>query len=209
MISGKVVGSMARTPTDVLLPLGPRAFGLNGRRLGPRGVARETCARPVRLLVKLTGRDWFAIRIMSAPSASWIPWSRAVWIPPWIPPSMITKLRVMVIIPNEIAFLSSLRLPFLDAMYPTALENGRSGAESIRPDRPNTTAPRMTNPIGMSATSRYDTWNGVSLAASREPSVSMPKLTTTMIESGILLREFRAEGRIACIMLIRLADAAG
>jgi len=47
---GKVAGSMARTPTDVLLPLGPRAFGLNGRRLGPRGVARETCARPVRLL---------------------------------------------------------------------------------------------------------------------------------------------------------------
>src|SRR2546425_8110971 len=122
---------------------------------------------------------------------------------------MITKLRVMVIIPNEIAFLSNLRFPFLDAMYPTTLENGRSGAESIRPDRPNITAPRMTNPIGMSATSRYDTWNGVSLAASRDPTVSMPRLTRTMIESGILLREFRAEGRIAWIMLIRLADAAG
>src|SRR3989441_12525680 len=138
-----------------------------------------------------------------------MPWSRAVWTPPWIPPSMITKLRVMVIIPNEIAFLSNLRLPFLDAMYPTALENGRSGAESIRPDRPNTTAPRMTNPIGMSATSRYDTWNGVSLAASRDPTEIIPKLRRTMIESGILLREFRAEGRIAWIMLIRLADSAG
>src|SRR6266566_4978047 len=67
---GNVAGSIARTPTDVLLPLGPRAFGLNGRRLGPRGVASETCARLVRLLVKLTGRDWFAIKIMSAPSAS-------------------------------------------------------------------------------------------------------------------------------------------
>ena len=110
---------------------------------------------------------------------------------------MITKLSVMVIIPNEIAFLSSLRLPFLDAMYPTTLENGRSGPVSIRPDRPNSTAPRMTSPIGISATSRYDTWNGVSLAASSEPTVSMPKLTRTMIESGILFLEFRAEGRIA------------
>src|SRR5712692_7328753 len=122
---------------------------------------------------------------------------------------MMTKLRVMVIIPNEIAFLSNLRLPFLDAMYPTALESGRSGAVSIRPDRPNNTAPRVTSPIGMSATSRYDTWNGVSLAASSEPTVTMPKLTRAMIESGIRLREFLAEGRIAWIMLIRLAEAAG
>src|SRR5712691_11120420 len=122
---------------------------------------------------------------------------------------MITKLRVMVIIPNEIAFLSNLRLPFLDAMYPTALENGRRGAVSIRPDRPNSTAPRMTNPIGISATSRYDTWKGVSLAAYSEPTVSMPKLTRTTIESGIRFREFRAEGRIAWIMFIRLAEAAG
>src|SRR6266480_2390167 len=110
MIWGNVAGSIARTPTDVLLPLGPRAFGLNGRRLGPRGVASETCARLVRLLVKLTGRDWFAIK---------------------------------------------------------------------------------------------------SLAASSEPTVSMPRLTRAMIESGIRLREFRADGRIAWIISIRLAEAAG
>src|SRR3989441_9167795 len=163
----------------------------------------------VRLLVKLIGRDWFATRIMSAPRASWIPWSRAVWIPPWIPPSIMTKLRVIVIIPNEIAFLSNLRLPFLDAMYPTALENGRSGAVSTRPDRPKNTAPRMTSPNGMSATSRYGTWNGVSLVASSDPSVSIPKLIRTIMESGTLVREFLAEGRIAWMILIRLAEAAG
>src|SRR3989442_48398 len=113
MIWGNVAGSTARTPTDVLLPCGPRAFGLNGRRLGPRGLARETCDRLVRLLVKPIGRDWFAIRIMSAPSAS------------------------------------------------------------------------------------------------SEPTVSMPKVTRAMIESGIRFREFRADGRIAWIMLILLAEAAG
>src|SRR5712691_8212041 len=170
MIWGNVVGSTARTPTDVVLPVGPRAFGLK-RAVGPRGVARETCEKLVRLFAKLIGRDWFATRIMSAPRASWIPWSRAVWIPPWIPPSIMTKLRVMVIIPKEIAFLSNLRLPFLDAMYATALENRESGAVSIRPDRPKSTAPRMTKPMGMSATSRYDTWKGVSLAASSDPTV--------------------------------------
>src|SRR5216683_5682747 len=122
---------------------------------------------------------------------------------------MMTKLRVMVIIPNEIVFLSNLRLPFLDAMYPTALENSARGAVSARPDRPKSTAPRITRPIGMSATSRYETWNGVSLAASSDPSVSIPRLTRTMIESGTLLREFRADGRIAWIMLILLAEAAG
>src|SRR6267143_4797331 len=122
---------------------------------------------------------------------------------------MITKLRVMVIIPNEIAFLSNLRLPFLDEMYATALENGKSSVVSTRPDRPKRTAPRMTKPTGMSATSRYETWNGVSLAASSDPSVSIPRLTRTIIESGTLLREFRAEGRIAWMMLILLAEAAG
>jgi len=62
------------------------------------------------------GEGLVAIRIISAPSASWIPWSRAVWTPPWIPPSMITKLRVMVIIPNEIAFLITPDAPVLDAV---------------------------------------------------------------------------------------------
>src|SRR6267143_808549 len=122
---------------------------------------------------------------------------------------MMTKLRVMVIIPNEIAFLSNLRLPLLEAMCPTDLENSARGAVSPGPDRPKSTAPRVTRPIGTSATSRYETWNGVSLAASSDPSVSIPKLTRTMIESGILLLEFRAEGRIAWMMLILLAEAAG
>src|SRR5438128_12057175 len=117
MIWGNVVGSTARTPTDVLLPLGPSAFGLNGRRLGPRGVARETCEKLVRLLVKLIGRDWFATRIMSAPTASWIRWSRAVWSPPWIPPSIVTKLTVTGASPGVRAVLSNCRLPFLESGY--------------------------------------------------------------------------------------------
>src|SRR5207245_9653969 len=105
MIWGNVVGSTARTPTDVLLPLGPSAFGWNGRRLGPRGVARETCEKLVRLLVKPTGRDWFATRIMSAPRAYWIPWWRAVWIPPWIQHSIMTTCREMLNIPHDNAYL--------------------------------------------------------------------------------------------------------
>src|SRR5207245_9677909 len=116
MIWWNVAGSMASTPTDVLLPLGPRALGLNGRRLGPRGVAKETCAMLVRLLVKLIGRDWFATRIMSAPRASWIPWSRAVWIPPLIQTILITKLMMMVSISYEITVMCILRIPFLTTM---------------------------------------------------------------------------------------------
>src|SRR5712692_1413842 len=82
MICGNTFGSTASTPTEVLLPRGPKAFGLTGKKLSPSGVAVETCGRLVRLFVKLMGRDWFAIRIISAPSASCIPWSSAVWTPP-------------------------------------------------------------------------------------------------------------------------------
>ena len=57
MICGNMFGSIASTPTDVLLPPGPKAFGLDGKKVGPSGVAVAICGKPVRLLEKLMGRD--------------------------------------------------------------------------------------------------------------------------------------------------------
>src|SRR5207302_2887781 len=96
------------------------------------GVALVTCRRLVRLVVKLTGTDWFATRIISAPIASCTPCWSAPRTPLWIPPIMIAKLRVIVIIPKQTLLRNSLLLPLLEDTYPTALESKNIGRARAR-----------------------------------------------------------------------------
>jgi len=51
------IGSTASTPTDVLLPRGPKAFRPPGEEAGSEWGRCQDCGRLVRLLVKLIGRS--------------------------------------------------------------------------------------------------------------------------------------------------------
>src|SRR2546427_7031203 len=130
MIIGNIDGSTATIPI-LLLALFPKALAENG--LGDKGVALSTCCRLVRLPVKLTGTDWFATRIISAPIASCTPCWSAPRTPLWIPPIMIAKLRVIVIIPKQTLLRNSLLLPLLEDTYPTAPQRKKMGSVRARP----------------------------------------------------------------------------
>src|SRR5437870_13742708 len=120
MILGNIDGSTATIPI-LLRSLFPKALAENG--LGDKGVALATCCRFVRLSVKLTGTDWFATRIISAPIAS----CTACWSAPrtslWIPPIKIAKLRTILIILKQTLLLKSFHLPLRDQTYATAIES--------------------------------------------------------------------------------------
>src|SRR5436853_3121131 len=151
MIVGNTDASTATTPI-LRLALIPKALAENG--LGDKDVALATCCRLVRLSVKLTGTDWFATRIISAPIASCTPCWRAPRTPLWIPPIIIAKLRVIVIIPKQTLLRNSLLLPLLEDTYPTALESKNIGRARDRPAVPKTAEPRRTRPMGTRTTSR-------------------------------------------------------
>src|SRR5437870_8788611 len=144
MIVGNTDGSTATTPI-LLVALFPKA--LAGWRLGERGVALATCFRLVRLSVKLIGTDWFATRIMSAPSASRIPCWSAPWTPLCIPPIIIAKLRVIVIIPKQTLLRNSLFLPLFDATYSAAPDSRNNGRVSALPVFAKIAEPSRTRPI--------------------------------------------------------------
>src|SRR5438552_13849776 len=151
MIVGNIDGSTATIPI-LLLALFPKALAENG--LGDKGVALATCCRLVRLSVKLTGTDWFVTRIISAPIASCTPCWIAPRTPLWIPPIIIAKLRVIVIIPKQTLLRNRILLPLLEDTYPTARESKNIVRDRARPALQQFAEPIMTGPNGTSTTYR-------------------------------------------------------